>query len=879
MRRHPGGFPARLALLTALALWAAGPSFSRAAEEQAQCRFCTTDTASASSAVESSAYRKYTPDKRVSILHLALDITPDFRKRTIQGQATLRFEAVGTPLEELRLDAVDLNITQVSATQPGFKYHITEREIVCTFEPPLPVGKEASVSVEYSAEPAQGLYFRTREMGYTSTQLWTQGESIESRHWFPCIDHPMAKFTSEVTCHLPEGMIALSNGRQISATPEPNGLTAFHWLQDKPHANYLIALVAGELAKVEDKLRDVPLEFWTAPEAIAEAPNSFKNTKNIMEFLEHETGVDYPWAKYAQVAIQDYHWGGMENTSLTTLTSRTLFNAATENLFDSNSLVAHELAHQWFGDLVTCKNWSHIWLNEGFATYYEWLWQGEFGGPNETLFALHNAAVGILGNTNETRGIVWQKFKEPGEMFNYLAYPKGAWVLHMLRCQLGTELYRKCIHTYIEKHSFGSVTTDDLRAVIEEVSGRSFERFFAQWVSGIGAPVLDVDYSWDDKASQAKITVKQTQKISEDAHLFQFPMTVRLTSKEGTVQTSVQVLEKEESFYFPLKSIPDSVRINPDLALLAKINFKPTRPMLLLQLADDTDMPGQLLALEQLAEKPDSEAVAKIAMALQSAQHYGVKVKAAETLQKARTDEALAALTSALSQSDARVRNAVVKAVGGFYSPQALSILRQTILHEKNPGIIATALRALGAYQTQEVRGWLSKFVNTASFRERLAEGAIAAMRAQDDPPLAGALLDALRTRGNELPSATLAAGLEAVGALQRNERNKDASRDALLSYLSHPKQQVRLAAITGLGNLEDSRSIPALETFASASAYRAEKPVAEKALEKIRAARKPNEELQGLRTEISSLQDAGRELKKEVETLRKRLEAIQPHQ
>jgi aminopeptidase N len=135
-----------------------------------------------------------------------------------------------------------------------------------------------------------------------------------------------------------------------------------------------------------------------------------------------------------------------------------LHTTETENLFESNSLVAHELAHQWFGDLVTCKEWSHTWLNEGFATYYDWLWQGSFDGPNETLYALYGAAKGILSNSNETRGIVWRKYTNPGEMFNYLAYPKGAWVLHMLRCQLGPDLYRKAIHNYLQRHAYQSVT-------------------------------------------------------------------------------------------------------------------------------------------------------------------------------------------------------------------------------------------------------------------------------------------------------------------------------------------------------------------------------------------------------------------------------------
>ncbi|MEI6872894.1 MAG: M1 family metallopeptidase, partial [Verrucomicrobiota bacterium] len=630
MRPHPSAFGLSSGLFTRLkAALLIASLFSHAASVDAAeagrdyCRFCA--PAPVPLTAESPLYRKYTPDKKIEVRHLALDVTPDFQTRTLSGTATLSFTPLGKPLEELRLDAVDLNVASIASSESNLRYQVSDQEIVLTFPTPIPVGKEAHVTVRYSAEPVKGLYFRTKEMGYSSTHLWTQGETRESRHWFPCLDYPMAKFTSEVICHLPAGMVSLSNGKQLSTTPESSGLVAHRWLQDKPHSNYLVTLVAGDFAKVEDQLRDIPLQFWTTPDQLPQAPNSFKNTKNMMEFFEKETGVPYPWAKYAQVVVHDFHWGGMENTSITTLTPRTLFAADTENLFDSNSLVAHELAHQWFGDLVTCKEWSHTWLNEGFATYYDWLWQGYFHGEDETLYHLYNNAKGILSNTNEKRGIVSRKFTDPSENFTYLSYPKGAWVLHMLRSELGPTLYRECVKTYLERHAYGSVTSDDFRNVVEELSGRSFERFFDQWLHGVGVPILDVDYSWDEKTHLAKITVNQTQKISEETPLFQFPLSLRFNAEGVVHERVVQVRERAESFYIPLSSEPTLLRLNPRSTLLAKINFKPSRPMVLCQLEDHTDCIGQLIALEILADKPDQQAVTAIQNVLQSATHYGVR--------------------------------------------------------------------------------------------------------------------------------------------------------------------------------------------------------------------------------------------------------------
>ena len=804
--------------------------------------------------------------------HLELDITPDFQKRSLSGAATLRFKPIGKPLDELRLDAIDLNVHSINSSEPGLRYQAGDREIVLSFATPIPVGKEAFVTVRYSAEPVKGMYFRTKEMGYSYTHLWTQGETNESRHWFPCLDYPLAKFTSEVTCHLPEGMISLSNGRQLASKHGTDGLEVHHWLQDKPHANYLVTLVAGELTKVEEQLRDIPLQFWTTPDQLPQAPNSFRNTKNIMEFFEQEIGVPYPWAKYAQVVIHDFHWGGMENTSLTTLTTRTLFTQETENLFDSNSLVAHELAHQWFGDFVTCKDWSHTWLNEGFATYYDWLWQGHFHGEDETLFNLYNAANGILANTNETRGIVYRKYTEPGEMFSYLSYPKGAWVLHMLRSEVGPDLYRNSIHQYLERNAYGSVTSDDLRAAVEAVSGRSFERFFDQWVNGIGAPLLDVDYSWEEKAHLAKVSIKQTQKISEEAPLFQFPLTLRFTIGGVPHERVVQILNKNEDFYIPLATAPTGVRVNPRQTVLAKINFKPSRPMVMQQLADNTDCVGQLLALDLLSDKPDQHALTKILETLQNATHYGVRIAAAEALQKAQSPEALNCLLESRNQPAARVRNAIAKALGGYFEATARDALL-SLASDKNPGIAATALRGLGPYQTDEVREVLLRAVGTPTFRERLAEGALAAIKTQDDPDLLAPLVATLRQRASTLPSATLALGLEIVGTLARNEKTKDDPRVFLLSFLSHPKELIRIASINALGNLEDPRAITILETFSTASSYRPEQVPAENALAKIRAAKRPSEELKSLRAEFSSLQDASRELKRDLDKLHQQVE------
>ncbi len=821
---------------------------------------------------------KYAPDRKVEIRHLALDVTPDFGKRTVRGDVTLTFKPLGKPLDELRLDGIDLAVDRVVCSAKLAGHQVTDEEIIVTFAKPVPVGRETKLTIRYAAQPVRGLFFRCPASGYPAeeTHLWTQGEAIDARHWFPCYDYPNAKFTSEITCRVPEGMTVLSNGRQMSATKDPTtGLVAVRWLQDKPHVSYLITLVAGHFTMLEDKYRDVPLRFYALASDAKQAALTFAPTKPAMEFFEKEIGVPYPWAQYGQVVVRDFSVGGMENTTLTTLNERTLHTADTENIHTSEGLVSHELVHQWFGNLVTCKDWSHIWLNEGFATYYANLFAGHQHGRDDLLYGLYRDARNVIDRTNTaSRAIVFRRYQEPWEQFDFRAYPKGGWVLHMLRNQLGDDLFRRCVKTYLERHAFGIVVTEDLNAVIEELSGRSFDRFFDQWVYHAGQPELEIKYSWDEKTKLAKVTVRQTQVLNDRVLLFRFPLTLRFKTKTGVVDHRVEVKEKEEDFYVPLARSPEIVRVDPEFALLAKVSFKLPNAMLHAQLADKTDMIGRLLAADQLADKKDPTTIAKLKDALMHDAFYGVRVKVSETLRNIHTDDALDALIAALKQSDARVRNAVVGSIAGFFHPRACEALRRCLDSERNPAILATALRGLAPYRQNDV---LLKFLKRESYRNQLADAAIAAMRAQDDPSYIAPLRETLAKQEAAFTSYGFAAGLEALAHLARNEKSRDDVREFLTGYLNHKRERLQLAAMRALGVLEDPKAIALLETFASAAKDTPQQKEAEKAIAALRSVNKPADNLKDLRKEILDLQKKFRDQSKEIETLKKRCDANQP--
>ena len=566
----------------------------------------------------------------------------------------------------------------------------------------------------------------------------------------------------------------------------------------------------------------------------------------------------------------------MENTSLTTLTDGTLHTRDFEKLRSSQGLVAHELAHQWFGDLVTCKDWANLWLNEGFATYYEHLYDGHKHGRDELLYRLYQSARGIIGQPNDTNAIVRRDFRDPGEQFSYLAYPKGAWVLHMLRCQLGEDLYRRCIKTYLERHQYGNVVTEDLTRVIEELSGRSFDQFFDQCVYHAAQPELGVTYAWDERAKLAKVIRHQNQRLSDDVLLFNVPADPSLQQRRRTSSTAPSPSgRRPEDFYFPLPAAPMVVRIDPELTVLAKISFNAPTPMLLAQLTNRNDMLGRLMAVEQLGDRRERSAVGQFKNALNGDSFYGVRTAAARALRQIGNDEAFAALCASTKQKDARVRNAVVEAISGFYREASRDQLLALLRDEKNPDIVADMLRSLSAYHQPAIRDLLLSQLQSKSFENIMASSAIEAMRSQDDPAYLAPLLKELRSRESAFTSAGFGRALDTLAFLARNETNRTEVWEFILPYIESKKPRVQLAAIGALATLGDPRAVAALAKFTTGSKDARETKAAERAVGELRAGRKPTAELGPMREEMSNLQRENRDLRKEMDDLKKKFDAI----
>ncbi|MBA3481455.1 MAG: HEAT repeat domain-containing protein, partial [Pirellulales bacterium] len=616
---------------------------------------------------------------------------------------------------------------------------------------------------------------------------------------------------------------------------------------------------------------DVPLAFYTQPSKAKYAANAFGDTADIMAFYEKEIGVPYPWDKYDQVTCADYHWGGMENTTITTLTQRTIHADEIENVRSSRSLNAHELAHQWFGDYVTCKDWSHLWLNEGFATYYALLHQRHQFGQDAFNYELYLDARDDIGLMHkDLRPIVYREYKDPGEQFDFRAYPKGSWVLHMLRNLVGEDQYRQAVKNYLTRHALSDVETDDLREAFEEVSGRPLDKFFDQWVYHGGVPELKVTYKWLANDKMAHVTVEQTHETGNGVLLFELETKLRFIVDGKPIDEPFKIDGKRHDFYVKLPAEPEIVRFDPDYTLLKRTDFSKSDKMLRAQLENEDDGIGRVLACDALAKRKTKANVAALRKALNDDSFYGVRLAAAEALRRIGSDEAVNALVESTDQPDARVRHRVIEQLGACYRDEARETLLETVEEEKNPAIAAAAVKGLGLYQGKDVSAAMRKALSADSHGDEAAAAAFLAIRELNDASFADDLMKAIKSRDQEMSPQDITEGLITLAKISQRGRRRDVAFDFLTGYLSYPRQVLRGGAVRALGELHDPAGRPVLEPIAADERDEYLAGLAKAALEMLdKETRLAPAEVGELRREVRDLRKSQDKLQKAIDELK----------
>jgi aminopeptidase N len=456
---------------------------------------------------------------------------------------------------------------------------------------------------------------------------------------------------------------------------EADGTKTWDWKQSEPLSSYLISAIAGDFVEKDDRWRGLPLRYVVPRGQEYKIDSSFADTKDMLDLFSSNLDIPYPWAQYAQTYVDDFVEGGMENTSATTLTVRELVNPALEpeNRRGADFVESHELAHQWFGDLVTCKDWANLWLNEGFATYFEHFWNEHHYGADDAAYEFwREQGQWFREKRLYTVPIVDHNFKDSDEYAGNV-YTKAGWVLKMLRAQLGDAGFFRALHYYVETNRGQNVVTADLEKSIEQATSVNTDQFFHQWVYRAGAPQFQVSYSYDDAARQVKLEVSQTQKVEGFVGLFDVPIDVEITTASERKTFPIEVSQAAQSFTFSVDSAPRMLLFDKSDKILKTVEFKKTPAELVYQLGKAESVPDRADAVVALGNIKDNvEVVGALRDAAQHDPFWGIRVEALRALGKIGGSEGEQSVLTALNDEKPWVREAAVQQLGNFKEDSSL---------------------------------------------------------------------------------------------------------------------------------------------------------------------------------------------------------------
>lgn len=849
----------------------------------------------------------FAPDRPADVRHLDIAVTLDFETQTVHGDVTTWFSALFEEVRAITLDAAELAISHVTLAE-GDRPLIfwTEGEkLRVTLDRAYSFGEEFGVRVRYHAQPRTGLRFVAPTKGDPNLprQAWTQGETQFHHYWLPCHDFPNDRATTALSATVPASFVAISNGRLEEARENGDGTKTYRWRQDVAFPAYLITLVAGEYgeltATAQSGAREVPLTYYVRPGREDDGWAMMGKTPGMIAYYTEHFGLEYPYVKYAQTVAETF-MGAMENVSATTHTYRLLGDARARLDWKAEPVVAHELVHQWFGDLLTVRDWSHTWLKESFATYFEATWMEHEYGVDEFREELReNLNAYLDGDAHGRRPIVYNVYRKNGEeLFDFHDYQKGSLVLHMLRNILGEAPFWRGLQRYAQRNTGREVITADFERALEEATGRSLAQFFEQWVYKAGHPEFNVSYAWDDERRMAKLTVRQTQQVTEQTPLFVTPVDLAFfvpASDHASPDDAAQIAPKvfrvtvdqaEQTFYLPLARRPFGVRFDYGGWLIKTLTFDRPPELLRFQLWHDADVRGRIEAAEALGKLADAQSVATLEAALLAEPFWAVRAAIARALGAQHTERALDALINALDrldpQTEPKARRAIVAALGEFQAREGTTQVAlaeraaatlAALLERGDPSyrVFASAASALGATRAPGAFERLTALVETPSWLEIIRGGVFAGLGATGDRRA----IDILATWATDLgrpmdARAAAARGLAALAQTKRIEPGADQTRavDALIAALDDPWDATVASAIGALAAWGDRRAIPALQRLVTTHVDERVIRGARVVIRRLQTGDTASAATGQLRDDVETLRDENRKLRARLDTL-----------
>ncbi len=752
------------------------------------------------------------------VQHYRIDLRFDVEKGLVFGSTSIIIKSLRNNLNHISLDAREFDVNALLLNgQAVDTFTVTQNSIDIQLGKRFNRDSSFQVTVSYQCQPERGLYFSRPGSANPdqSLQVWSQGEGQDNHFWFPCYDAPNDKATMEMSVEVDSGLTAVSNG-VLAGQIERHGKNIFYYRFDQPTPAYLISLIVGKYVRYEQKYKNIPVEYFVYPRYTKEdVLRSFGRTPDMLAFFSQYTGFDYPYPKYAQTLISDFMYSGMENISATTLTDRTMHDKRAHLDFESDGLMAHELAHQWFGDLVTCRDWDDTWLNEGFATYFTDLYYERWKGEKEFRYR--------VWRRDQSRVIraEMQKPRMLSAKHPWGVYIKGASVLHMLRTYLGDDLFRVGVKIYLRRHAFGNAETSDLRQALEDASGYNLYNFFQQWVYGAGIPRFKVRAEYRASKDSLVLHIRQVQDSASVRPVFKVHLKVGVKAGRRYREFPLYINERKQTVALHVGRKPKMIVFDAGQNILKTLDFDQPYARWLEQYRHAPNLADRLQAVEYLLSDSSKANYRLFVKALfqtiaNPKSFYGLRLESLNALSKLHGSGMIpakkkitAALLKALKREDnAKVRRQLITTAGLYAAKEDAKIIGRYFKNDSSYAVQAAALDALCRVDRSGAFSYITQGLQKDSYDEQIRAAALRCLRYVPDSL-------ALNTAKSYVFYGTHPRlryeAVRAISALAK--KNNEQAKQLLLAVISERREQNRYRplslAIRTLTELKDLRLRP----------------------------------------------------------------------
>ena len=745
-----------------------------------------------------------TKDRQVDIKHIKINVSVDLKAKSVFGHVTHTLSPLRSNLSSFILHGDDMKIRRIRMGGKDLKYTHSSNEIHIDLPNPIGWDETVDVRIDYIANPREGTYFFGPDDTYPNQpwQAWTQGETEDNHHWVPLYDYPNERATFETILTVDQRFQAVSNGELLSVEKNKDGTHTWHWKENFPMVAYLISFVVGEFEKVEDSYKNIPVNYWVYKENKHETERSFGLTTDMMKVFGDLSGIEYPYEKYDQIIVDNFMFGGMENITLTHNTDRTMYDEFAAPDVSSEGLVAHELAHQWYGDMLTTRNWENIWLNEGFATFLSRIYRHYKFGPEEGEYIRYGEMQSYFGsNKRWARPTVCNKYYNPIDLFDGHVYAKGSLILTMMEDVLGKDAFWKAVKHYTKDNQYKCVETQDLKKSVEEVTGQNLDWFFQQWLFEPGFPKYDVKWTYNQRNKSIKLNVKQVQ----DGPLFKMPIKVKIDEMDQTIW----VEDKEAIFEIPSKKRPELVIFNSGQIVPSELTFNKPISEWILQLENSTHILDKISAINVLKDKKGRRVV-EIALlkAAESDPFWGVRREAVYALAAHKSKKYAKDLMNISEGQDNRVRRAIWYALRNYKNnEQVSSFLQEIIDTDKKYYSISDAFRSLVIVDSSAAKKKVGDLLNRDSHNDVIRKAAISYYGTVKNDFNYNELKNLAAYGGT-----TWDARPEAVNQLAKYAKDEPETINMFIEFLDDNTRNVRRNAVRQIGRYGSEKHFNALD-------------------------------------------------------------------